>query len=89
MMKVFEFIEVVAVFHSFMMHGNTGDAGTFAQKLGISRASLYNLIEELRLYGLDIEYDRYIQSYRYLYPERVEIHITIRQLPEEKLKKSL
>lgn len=88
-MKVFEFIEIIAVFHAYMMHGNTGDAKTFAQKLGISRASLYNLIEELRVYGLDIEYNRYTQSYRYLYPERVEIHINIRQLPEEKVEKYL
>ena len=87
-MKVFEFIEVVAVFHTYMMHSNTGDAATFAGKLGISRSSLYNLIEELRSYGLEIEYDRYTQSYRYLHPERVEIKMSIRQLSEENLKKS-
>ena len=89
MMKVFEFIEVVAVFHAYMMHGNTGDAKTFAQKIGISRASLYNLIEELRAYGLEIEYDRYAQSYHYVYPERVEIHISIRQLPNDNVENYL
>lgn len=88
MMKVFEFIEVVAVFHSFMMHGNTGDAGTFAQKLGISRASLFNLIGELKDYGIHIEYSRELQTYRYLYPDRVQIHISIYELPEKDEKNS-
>ena len=83
MMKVFEFIEVVAVFHTYMMHGNTGDAATFAGKLGISRASLFNLISELKDYGIHIEYCRELQTYRYLYPDRVQIKMSICELPEK------
>ena len=83
-MKVFEFIEVVAVFHTYMMHGNTGDAATFAGKLGISRATLYRLMDELEDYGIHIEYSRERQTYHYLYPDRVQIHISICELPEEK-----
>lgn len=82
-MKVFEFIEVVAVFHAYVMRGNTGDASTFARKLGISRASLYRLIEGLKDYGINIEYNRARQTYRYLYPERVQIHISICEHPED------
>lgn len=79
MMKVFEFVEVVARFHQYVMHGNTGDAATFAAKLGISRATLFNLIKELESYGIDIKYSRTRQSYYYLYPENVEIIISICQ----------
>lgn len=79
MMKVFEFIDVVAKFHSYMKHGNTGNADAFAEKLGISRASLFNLINELKDYGIEIEYSREYQTYKYAEPEKVEINVTIRQ----------
>lgn len=79
MMKVFEFVEVVASFHYYMMRGHTGDAGTFSKKIGISRSCLYNLINELKDYGIDIEYCREEQSFRYLHPEKVEIKISIIQ----------
>ena len=87
MMKVFEFIEVVARFHQYVMHGNTGDAASFAEKLGISRASLYNLLDELKSYGIDITYCRERQTYLYLHSERVEIKIIIGQYSEEEYKK--
>lgn len=79
MLKVFEFIEVVARFHQYVMRENTGNAGTFAKKLGISRSCLYNLIEELQSYGIDIEYTRERQTYKYVYPDSVEIKVIICQ----------
>lgn len=87
MLKVFEFIETVAMFHSYMMHEHTGDAATFAEKLGISRATLFNLINELKDYGIHVEYSRVKKSYRYLYPDRVRIQISICELSEEEFKK--
>lgn len=77
MMKVFTFIEVISRFHQYMMHGHTGDANTFATKLGISRASLYRILSELSDYGVHIEYCREQQTYQYVFPERVEINIVI------------
>ena len=87
MMKVFEFIEVIARFHQYVMHGNTGDAASFAGKLGISRASLYNLLDELKSYGIDIAYSRERKSFLYLHSERVEIKVSIGQYSEEEFEK--
>lgn len=87
-MKVFEFIDIVAAFHSYMMHGHTGDAATFSEKLGISRATLYRLIDELKDYGIHIEYCRERQTYRYEFPERVQIRLSIRELSEEEFEKN-
>lgn len=78
-MKVFKFIDTVATFHQYVKRGNTGDATSFASKLGISRASLFNLINELKSYGIEIEYSRVRQTYYYLHPEKVEINLTICQ----------
>lgn len=81
-MKVFEFIEIVAAFHQYMVHENTGNAATFAKKLGISRATVYRLINELIDYGIQIEYCREKQTYRYLYPEKVKISVSICEASE-------
>lgn len=80
MKKVFEYVDLVARFHSLVMSRTTGTPEAFADKLGISRSSLYNLIEEIQSYGIDIEYSRTWQTFQYTYPERVEITIRIRQL---------
>ena len=87
-MKVFEFIEVVARFHQYVMRGNTGDAASFASKLGISRSSLYNLLDELKSFGIDIAYSRERRTFLYLQPDRVEIKLSIGQYSEEELKKN-
>jgi len=79
MMKVFEFVEVVARFHNYVMRENTGNAEAFSKKLGISRSCLYNLIEEIRSYGIDVEYSREKQTYKYVCPDSVEIKIVICQ----------
>lgn len=57
----------------------TGNPDAFANKLGISRSSLYNLITEIQSYGIDIEYSREQETFRYIYPEKVEISIKISQ----------
>lgn len=82
-MKVFNFIEVVMVFHSLVLHGNTGNAATFAKRLGVSRSTLYNLLDDLESYGIEIEYCRERKTYRYQHPELVEIKVLICQHTSE------
>lgn len=79
MKKVFEYVDLIARFHSYVMSQMTGNPDTFAHKLGISRSSLYNLISEIQSYGIDIVYSRELETFRYLYPEKVEISIKISQ----------
>lgn len=79
MMKVFDFVETLAMFHYHVMHGSTGNAQSFAEKLGISRSCLYNMIEALRDYGIEIYYSRPRQSYLYTHPDRVEIRLIVQQ----------
>ena len=82
MKKVFEYVDLVARFHALVMSRTTGTPDVFALKLGISRSSLYNLIEEIQSYGIDIEYSRIRQTFQYVYPDRVEIKLTICQHEE-------
>jgi predicted DNA-binding transcriptional regulator YafY len=79
MKKVFEYVDLIARFHALVMSRTTGNPEYFAARLGISRSSLYNLIEELQSYGIDIEYSRFRQTFFYTCPDRVEITISICQ----------
>ena len=78
-MKIFKYLEIISLFHSYMLREATGDAKAFSQKLQISRASLFNLINGLREQGIDIDYSRQKKSYYYLYPGDVEIIVRIGQ----------
>ena len=79
MKKVFEYVDLIARFHSLVMSQMTGTPDIFAYKLGISRSSLYNLISEIQSYGIDVEYSRERETFRYSYPDKVEISIKICQ----------
>lgn len=79
MKKVFEYVDLVARFHSFVILQMTGAPDVFAAKLGVSRSTLYNLIAEIKSYGIDVEYVRSLETFRYVHPDKVEIVIRIRQ----------
>lgn len=78
-MKVFEYIELIARFHSYVMSQMTGTPNAFAAKLGISRSTLYNVISEIQSYGIEIVYVRGNETFKYVHPEKVEISIIICQ----------
>jgi predicted DNA-binding transcriptional regulator YafY len=61
----------------------TGNADDLAEKLHISRRQVYNWIEELKNYGLEIEYKREIKSFVYLKPYQINITLDIRELTVE------
>lgn len=86
-MKIFEFIEKIAYFHSLIMNECTGTAEKFAEKLNVSRATIYNIIEEMKSFNIEIGYSRTRETYYYKHPHRVKITISIQQ--DEKKKNKL
>jgi hypothetical protein len=58
----------------------TGNPKHFAQKLGISESHLYNMLDDLRLLGMPLAYDRYAMSYHYTQPVRLRIDIVVEPL---------
>lgn len=78
-MTVIELVELMTAFHGNVRRENTGDHEKFACKLGISKSTLYNMINDLKVLGIDIRYSRTRQTYYYSDPDEVEIHLCIRQ----------
>ena len=61
----------------------TGNAQELAEKMKISRRQVYNWLDELKAFGLEIEYNRQIRSYVYLKPYQINIQLDFRELSEQ------
>jgi DNA-binding IclR family transcriptional regulator len=56
-------------------HQRTGNAQELAEKLHIKRRQVYNLLNELKDIGLEIEYNR--QKRSFIYPRSIQFTITL------------
>ena len=84
-MKVFDYIEKLNLFHCYALKENTGNAAHLAERIGVSRATIYNIINDLKSFEIDIRYSRNRETYYYEQPEMVEINLRIKQLNKNEL----
>ncbi len=56
-------------------HESTGTPAEFAQKLEISKRSLYNYLKMFKEFGADIRYNQHRRSYEYANQKRLLIKI--------------
>lgn len=66
----------------FIRQERTGNAPYFAKRLEISVRQLYNLIDELKDFGLPVEYCRIRQTYYYKYHCRIVFEIRIEDISQ-------
>ncbi|MFT3737299.1 MAG: HTH domain-containing protein [Breznakibacter sp.] len=59
----------------FITTQRTGTSTELARKLDISRRQLYNYFDEMKTFGLEVEYDRYAKTFRYKGNMRLKISI--------------
>jgi biotin operon repressor len=52
---------------------STGSPSAFAKKLGISRSSIFQDLQEMRELGLEIKYSPTLESYYYENGKRIQI----------------
>lgn len=86
-MKGFEFVDLLAHFHRLILSENTGNAQELAEKLGISRSSLYRILDTIEDYGIEIKYSYKRNTYYYPHRNHVRIKISIAQLTDEEMDK--
>ncbi|NLD50060.1 MAG: HTH domain-containing protein [Clostridiaceae bacterium] len=77
---IFKHINRLQQINQLIRQKRTGNAEELAEKLKISRRQVYNWIEELKSYGLDIAYNREIKSFVYLKPYQINITLDIKEL---------
>jgi biotin operon repressor len=79
-MKVFEYLERIQTAHNLVSRQHTGTPEEFAQQLGVSRTSLYELIDELKLRGAPISYSKSARTFYYREPYDISITCNLRPL---------
>ena len=57
-MKIIDALNKLSLFNKLVEQESTGTPSEFAERLGISRTSLYDLIDELKSYNVNIVYSR-------------------------------
>jgi predicted DNA-binding transcriptional regulator YafY len=79
-MKVFEYLDRIILMNKMVKRGSTGTPEEFAQQLGVSRTSLYELIYELRLRGAPIKYSKSAKTFYYTEPFEISVTCSLRPL---------
>jgi biotin operon repressor len=87
-MKVFEYLDRISVMHKLVLRQKTGTPEEFARQLGVSRTSLYELIDELRSRGVPIAYSKSARTFFYRIPYDIAISCTLRPLTYNEEKES-
>ncbi|WP_462318983.1 hypothetical protein [Marinilabilia sp.] len=62
-MIVFKHIQRLEKINKLISENRTGTPDEFAQRIGVRRRQLFNYLDELRSYGVDICYCRQTRSY--------------------------
>lgn len=78
-MNIIDQIHRLKRIHQLIRRKATGTPHQLSEKLGISDRQLYRLLDELKSYGLPIEYCRIRQSYYYSREVEFEISFEIRE----------
>ncbi|MGA1978635.1 MAG: HTH domain-containing protein [Bacteroidales bacterium] len=72
-MKVFEYLDRIRRMHKLVERRSTGTPQEFAQQLGVSRTSLYELLDELKSRGAPIVYSKSVKTFYYKEPFEISI----------------
>ncbi|GAB6123997.1 HTH domain-containing protein [Dysgonomonas termitidis] len=84
-MKISEHIERLKLIQKLIQEEKTGHPDELANRLGISRGTLYSLIDELQSYNVSISYSRKKQSFIYNDDTALEIKYSIKLLNKDEL----
>ena len=79
-MKVFEYLDRISMMHKLVSRQKTGTPEEFANQLGVSRTSLYELIDELRSRGVPIAYSKSAKTFFYRQPYDIAVSCSLRPL---------
>jgi len=79
-MKVFEYLERISRMHRMLNRQATGTPAEFARQLGVSRTTLYEMIDELKSRGAPISYSKSSCTFFYTEPFEINVSCSLRPL---------
>lgn len=81
-----KYIERITYLDELIRKERTGTPEELANRLSISRAQLYNIIESLRDEGLAIGYARKRNTFYYAHNQKLEVSFSLKVVSEEENK---
>ncbi len=84
-MKLLEQIERINLIHEMIQRESTGTSDIFSSILHISQRQLFNIIEELRIMGAPILYDKFRKTYYYEYDFEIELVFKLRPIKNSEI----
>jgi predicted DNA-binding transcriptional regulator YafY len=87
-MKIFEYLDRISMMHKLVSRQRTGTPEECARQLGVSRTSLYELIDELRSRGAPIAYSKSARTFFYRQPYDIEVTCLLRPLTPSEAKEN-
>jgi len=84
-MKTLKQLERLRKAHKLIQLENTGVPDEFAEKLGISRRQLYNMIEYLKEVDAPLHYNRKTNSFYYSYDFDLLVNVSVQVLVKNEL----
>lgn len=84
-MILFQQIDRMRYIHLLISKERTGTPKHFAGKLQLSKRQLFNILEEMRILGLDIRYSKTRETYYYHGGKYLYISYSLRELSEEEV----
>jgi hypothetical protein len=79
-MKVFEYLDRISRMHKMLNGQHTGTPSEFASHLGVSRTTLYEMIDELKSRGAPISYSKSSCTFFYTEPFEINVSCSMRSL---------
>ena len=76
----FKYLNRLQYLDQLIRQKRTGNAIELACKLKVSRRQVYNCLEELKDFGLQIDYNRHLRSFTYQKSYEVKIIFEIKEL---------
>ena len=85
-MKLVERFDRIKKMNRLIRSGHTGTPAEFAVMMGISQSHLFRCIQELELYGLDIQYSRSLKTYFFLNDKELSLNYSLKLISDDKAK---
>ena len=79
-MKIFEYLYRIDMMQKLLESRRTGTPGEFAYKLGISRTSLYEMLDEFKSRGAPIAYSKSVKTFYYTEPFEISVQCSLRPM---------
>ena len=79
-MKLFEYLDRISRMHKLISFQHTGTPSEFASQLGVSRTTLYEMIDELKSRGAPISYSKSLCTFFYTEPFEINVRCSMRPL---------